>query len=650
MLVQVFGGKLLARDIQTAAHFSKECHMDAITMEGDVVNHRGAFEGGYHDDRLSKIAAVIRIREATDKVNQLMEAEVQLKQQATQAEGKLNDLLRHVTKLEAEREALKALYEQQTRELKSRHKSLQNMSSTVEIERTTLSSLDKELTTIEEQIKSYQEEVKTPLKQTLTDEEREELREGEVALRHMTSEVERLKTAITMSTTIRDQLQQTLQDSYVKSKEELELKIALHTENDDPLSRDYESELIDLRLELQHCQQSLESMTKDVQEADHVMSLKAQESRSTEESLESKREIEKQLQERLNVVNKQLDRLFTKRSMLLETIQSRQKQIRDLGTLPRKELEACSQFNDNQLMSTLKSINEELKQYASVNRKALDQYMSFQEQRETLLERKQEMDRDTSAIETLIQNLDSQKDEAILRTFRGVSHHFTEVFSELVPGGLGKLVMRTSMDHDDEEDVEEIEENNILEESEGEEEEGGKRRGSRSSRGRASSSSTGKKGKAAKHPEISTFVGIQVSVQFSGRGQQYQMQQLSGGQKALVALALIFAIQRCDPAPFYLFDEIDQALDANYRTAVANLIQRQASSETAPAQFITTTFRPELVSVADKCFGIALMNKVSNIHPLEKVRVNHAILLYPKSSSASLLNYFRRMLKISSPI
>lgn len=38
------------------------------------------------------------------------------------------------------------------------------------------------------------------------------------------------------------------------------------------------------------------------------------------------------------------------------------------------------------------------------------------------------------------------------------------------------------------------------------------------------------------------------------------MKQLSGGQKTLVALALIFAIQRCDPAPFYLFDEIDAAL------------------------------------------------------------------------------------------
>ena len=51
-----------------------------------------------------------------------------------------------------------------------------------------------------------------------------------------------------------------------------------------------------------------------------------------------------------------------------------------------------------------------------------------------------------------------------------------------------------------------------------------------------------------------------------------ELQQLSGGQKSLVALTMIFAIQKCDPAPFYLFDEIDQALDSQHRHAVAGKI------------------------------------------------------------------------------
>lgn len=50
------------------------------------------------------------------------------------------------------------------------------------------------------------------------------------------------------------------------------------------------------------------------------------------------------------------------------------------------------------------------------------------------------------------------------------------------------------------------------------------------------------------------------------------MKQLSGGQKTVVALALIFAIQKCDPAPFYIFDEIDAALDTQYRTAVGSIL------------------------------------------------------------------------------
>lgn len=53
------------------------------------------------------------------------------------------------------------------------------------------------------------------------------------------------------------------------------------------------------------------------------------------------------------------------------------------------------------------------------------------------------------------------------------------------------------------------------------------------------------------------------------------MSQLSGGQKSVVALTFILALQKCDPAPFYLFDEVDAALDPDYRDAVATIIQVQ---------------------------------------------------------------------------
>jgi structural maintenance of chromosome 3 (chondroitin sulfate proteoglycan 6) len=57
------------------------------------------------------------------------------------------------------------------------------------------------------------------------------------------------------------------------------------------------------------------------------------------------------------------------------------------------------------------------------------------------------------------------------------------------------------------------------------------------------------------------FTGVGIRVSFSGRNAEMrEMNQLSGGQKSLVALGLIFAIQKCDPAPFYLFDEIDQVI------------------------------------------------------------------------------------------
>lgn len=167
----------------------------------------------------------------------------------------------------------------------------------------------------------------------------------------------------------------------------------------------------------------------------------------------------------------------------------------------------------------------------------------------------------------LMNNLELRKVEAIQFTFKQVANNFTKVFKKLVPQGAGHLVLKTQNDNFGHSDV-----------------------------GQVSTSDD--------------FTGIGIRVSFTGTDSEMkEMNQLSGGQKSLVALALIFAIQKCDPAPFYLFDEIDQALDAQHRKAVADMIHELSDN----AQFITTTFRPELLENAHKFYGVRFRNKVSHV-------------------------------------
>lgn len=134
---------------------------------------------------------------------------------------------------------------------------------------------------------------------------------------------------------------------------------------------------------------------------------------------------------------------------------------------------------------------------------------------------------------------------------QGVAKHFREIFAELSSGGRGELVMQRRV------------------------------AASAAELGADGDAADGGAGDAAAAVEeggagkpLGKYVGVKVRVSF-GHGQTVSLRQLSGGQKTLVALALIFAIQRCDPAPFYLFDEIDAALDPQYRTTVAKMLAKQ---------------------------------------------------------------------------
>ena len=98
--------------------------------------------------------------------------------------------------------------------------------------------------------------------------------------------------------------------------------------------------------------------------------------------------------------------------------------------------------------------------------------------------------------------------------------------------------------------------------------------------------------------------GIRIIAQPPGKKLQ-NMMQLSGGEKALTAISLLFAIQNLKPSPFCLLDEIEAALDDSNVGRFANYLHKL----TANTQFIVITHRRGTMTSADRLYGITMQEK-----------------------------------------
>ncbi|TDH65313.1 hypothetical protein CCR75_006540 [Bremia lactucae] len=576
-VMAVFGKKLVCRDLDTCVRYAEQTNMDCLTLDGDMVHRRGALNGGFKDPRRSRTRAMMEVKQAQLELEMMTGRAQRVTADAQQADQRVTGVISKIQKLEADKHRAISVHERLCDEIaRCKNKSLTDKENLAQRKRN-YELQSRELQALAAKVMSLRSELLLPMQDTLTTDEQQLLHALsskisilEVEERYQIQRLDEIRSQEEGIKTI-------LEENLVRRKNELarqlgegieELVISEREENlkAKQIDLDDASRLVtDNTSSLKDLEQKIEALQQVIGEGKALVdTLNADDVSLSDQILQEARQAES---------------VVSKRSRLLKKRDDITRDIRDLGTLPTTELDRFKELPLSEVIKQLKRRNEKLQKYSHVNKKALDQYLSFNEQRARLLERKNEIDDAYSSIEDLIDVLDKRKDEAILRTFKGVAGFFSEVFRELVPTGDGKMIMIGA-------DPSQI------------------------------SSADG--GDSSRKSNVETYSGVQIKVNFRGEGDSYLMQQLSGGQKALVALAFIFAIQRVDPAPFYLFDEIDQALDSTHRAAVAALIHRQAHSKENPAQFITSTFRPELVNIADKCYGIGHQNKISNVYSMTK--------------------------------
>ncbi|CAI5742589.1 unnamed protein product [Hyaloperonospora brassicae] len=550
-VMATFGKKLLCRDLEACGRYAEQTNMDCLTLDGDMVHRRGALNGGFKDPRRSRTRAMMEVKQAQLELESVAERARRVKAEAQQADQRVTGVISEIQKLEAEKHRVVSAHERLCSEISQRKSHIRIQKENLAQREQSSELQEREIGYLHSMIESLHAELLAPMQDALTADEQQSLHSLLSTISSLETEERERSQRVADIRSQKEGIKTVLEENLMKRETELAKQLGEGIEE----------------LVVSERGEKVKAKQIDLIDASHLVDDNTSSLKNLEKNIET-------LQQEIANEKVQVDALH-KEDERDDAIRD----IRELGTLPIAELEKFKVLSYEDVIKQFKRRSEKLKKYSHVNKKALDQFMNFNEQRATLLDRKKEIDDAYDSIKDLIDVLDKRKDEAIFRTFKGVAGFFSEVFRELVPTGEGKMILvgadtgqTDQVDHGD----------------------------------------------ASRGPNVDTYSGVQVKVNFRGEGDSYLMQQLSGGQKALVALAFIFAIQRVDPAPFYLFDEIDQALDSTHRAAVAALIHRQAHSKDSPAQFITSTFRPELVNIADSFYGIGYQNKISNVYSMTK--------------------------------
>ena len=569
-LDKVFGNVLICRNLDVAVKFAGSTNLDCVTMDGDCVSNRGAISGGYQDAGRSRMINMKMLREAQKVRAELRKESAQVKDELQAAEQAVTVLLGDIQRMESARRHKHTEVERLRVECKDCAYAASRAEESLAVKEKTAAAIRTTVSDLEAQAEDLRSEMTAPLDAKLTAEEVKELAELNPRLDALKEERLAAAAARLAAEAELGELKATLESNL----ERRQLQIETTTSEVDMAGA--ETDLA--RAEADAAAAAAEEAEASARHAEISAKVSAASSAVQEckTSLERLRNAQDDTKAGLADDEREMEGLMAKRATLQTKREGLQRKIRELGSLPSDAFERYRGKALKALHSLLGKTNEQLAKLGHVNKKALDQYQQFTEQREAMEIRRSELDKAHSKIGELMTHLDQKKDEAIERTFKQVSLNFREVFSKLVPGGKGELVMQRKKP--------------------------GQGAGAENT-DPAAAKEVAEKGFAEK------YSGVKIKVSF-GQGETMMMKQLSGGQKTVVAVGLIFAIQRCDPMPFYLFDEIDAALDPQYRTAVAAMVRSQADGGT---QFITTTFRPELVKVAGCIQGVQHSHKVSNV-------------------------------------
>ncbi|MBQ0027769.1 MAG: chromosome segregation protein SMC [Lachnospiraceae bacterium] len=549
----MLGRIVVVDNVDNAVKIAKkyEYGIRMVTLEGELLVPGGAISGGAFKNNSNLLS---RRREMEDLQKRIDEALKDIDRLTTEIEETKNK--RNEVRVEVEQMKLK-LQEKYINQNTTRI-SLTSARSRQEENEADYNSLKAESSDLELQIKNNAAE-----KLAIEKELEESLQNEKDTEAHIKELQEQLEGKHKIESEVAEELR-----SKELEAEKIIQRAAFEQQNLDRIKTErerFEAELAEIVGEMGNSSSMIEEREKQIEEirktikASHTTQSetekKLEEDIKLKDELNNKQKgffgIREELSERKANLDKEKFRLQTVLEKLQESIQSHidymwneyEITLHDAETLRNPEMTDLSSMKRDAA-----GLRDEIKKLGDVNVNAIEEFKEVSERYSFLKTQHDDLVEAEKTLVGIIEELDTAMRKQFKEKFHAIEKEFDKVFKELFGGGHATLEL--------------MEDQDILE------------------------------------------AGIKIIAQPPGKKLQ-NMMQLSGGEKALTAIALLFAIQNLKPSPFCLLDEIEAALDESNVERFAKYLHKL----TKHTQFIVITHRRGTMERADRLYGITMQEK-----------------------------------------
>lgn len=553
VMAYLLGRIFVVDQIDHAVALAREYHysLNIVTLEGEHLLPGGSISGGAFKNSSNLLGRKREIDELKAQEQDLLDQRKHLEDKIREYES-MQQLLRK--EQEKNQEVMQQAYlEHNTVKLNLERVLLQKQESGKAA--ASLAAETKEIEQQKQQIGEECSKIAAQLKELADKESRikEQTQTAQKELEeHLKSEQEYTKglSEIQVEEAALKQQAGFVQENIRRTDEELQ---KLEKEMSDLLSgaKDADADVTQKELEIEKLRQRIaESETKNAADETEL-----EEEQKRREAMTARQKgffaKQEELSEHKNVLDKEIFRLLSQKEKLEEAKESQTNYMwseYELTPHHALNLRDTRYADPSKTKSHIRETKEEIRKLGDVNVNAIEEYKEVSQRYEFLKTQHDDLIQAEQTLLGIIEELDTGMRRQFAEKFAEIQREFDKAFKQLFGGGKGTLEL--------------AEDEEILE------------------------------------------CGISIIAHPPGKKLQ-NMMQLSGGEKALTAIALLFAIQNLKPSPFCLLDEIEAALDDSNVDRFAKYLHKLTKN----TQFIVITHRRGTMTAADRLYGITMQEK-----------------------------------------